>query len=40
MAFFALSVGIGVRLRCIWVEFGLGYSNMIRLRGDLAEDLI
>ncbi len=40
MAFFAPSLGIGVKQRCIKVEFSLGHLNMIKLRGALAEDLI
>ncbi len=37
---FALSVGIGVQHRWIRVEFSLGHSNRVRLRGALADDLI
>jgi len=38
--FFAPSAGIGMRQRWVKVEFSLGHSNRVRLRGDLAEDLI
>jgi len=40
MAFFDPSVGLGMKQRCILVAFCLGYSKMISLRGDLAENLI
>ncbi len=36
----ALQAGIGVKQRCIRVEFSPGHSNMARMRDDLAEDLI
>ena len=39
-AFFAPGAGIGVKQLCDSVEFSLGHSNMARLRGALAEDLI
>ena len=40
MAAVGLRTGIGVKQRCIRVEFNLGHSNRIELRGALAEDPI
>lgn len=40
MAFFSQGIEIGAKQQCDRVEFNPGHSNMARLRGALAEDLI
>ena len=39
-AYFDPGTGIGVKLTCTRVEFSPGHSNMLKLCGDLAAELI
>jgi hypothetical protein len=40
MPFLALGLRAGVKYSCIWVKFAPERSIMIKLYGELAEDLI